>query len=142
MHHFKASPCMGIVFKLHFVINCFPHYSPLPASGPIINAKARDLSMCVGLCMKGVKARLSHSYFFELHCCKHSSGVVYVWYTYTVRSFPNHNNTVFFSHLCRGVANTHCCSDVSKDVCFCAWNKESAPQRIGRVTFPLFLVGL
>jgi len=34
------------------------------------------------------------------------------------------------------------CSDVSRDVCYCAWNKESAPRRIGRVTFPLFLLGL
>lgn len=72
---------------------------------------------------KGVKASFSHSYFLELHCCKRTSSVVFVQHTYTVRS----SSLIWF------------CSDVSRDVCYCAWMKESAPQRIGRVTYPQFL---
>lgn len=80
------------------------------------------------LCMKDVKASFSHSYFLELHCCKRSS-VVFVQHIYTV-------------YLLLSFVQGGFCSDVSRDVCYCAWNKESAPQRIGRVTFPLFLLGL
>ncbi len=81
----------------------------------------------------------SHSCFLEL---KRTSGVVCVRYTFTLRSSPNHNYSVLPSFVQGGCKRIHCFSDVPSDVCYCARNKESARLGIGRLTFPLFLVGL